>query len=110
WPTISLVYGFEPDCLLPPCAALVGYGLATPRQGLFFAGLLLGCAIKENVPAYGVILGLCLIVFTTWRRQGIWAIAISLTIFFVASKGVPYFTGVQNANINVVWKFIDNLV
>ena len=110
WPTISLVYGFEPDCFLAPCAALAGYGLATRRTGLFFAGLLLGCGIKENVPAYGAILGLCLIVFTDWRRQGIWTIVISLAIFFVASKGVPFFTGVQNRNVNIVWKLLDDLI
>jgi Predicted membrane protein (DUF2079) len=110
WPTISLVYGFEPDSLLPACAVLAGFGLATRRDGLYFAGLLLGCGIKENVPAYGVILGLCLIIFTERRRLGIWSVVLSLAIFIVASKGVPYFTGVENANINIVWKFLSDVV
>lgn len=110
WPTISLVYGFQPDSMLPPCAVLAGYGLATRRDGLFLSGLLLGCGIKENVPAYGVIIGACLIAFTDRRRLGLWSIGLSLAIFVAASKGVPYFTHVQNANINVVWKFIDDLI
>lgn len=110
WPTISLVYGFEPDSLLPPCAALLAYGLVTRRNGLYFAGLLLGCGIKENVPAYGVILGLCLIFFAGRRRLGVWTAVISLAIFFVASKGVPYLTGVQNQNVEIVWHFLDNLI
>lgn len=110
WPTISLVYGFEPDCMLPPAAALVGYAIATRRTGLFFTGLLIGCTIKDNVPAYGVILGACLIIFTDWRKQGLWAIVLSLAIFLMASKGVPYFTGIQNGNINVVWNLIDDIL
>lgn len=110
WPTISLVYGFEPDSLLAPFAALAGYGLATRRSGLYFAGLLLGCAVKENVPAYGVILGLGLMLFTDWRRQGFWSVVVSLAIFLSASKGVTFFTGVENRNINVVWHFLDDVV
>jgi len=109
WPTISQVYGFQPDSLLPGFAVLAGYGLATRKTGLYFAGLLLACAVKENVPAYGVILGLCLMVFTDWRRQGFWSVVVSLAIFLLASKGVTFFTGVENRNINVVWKFLDSV-
>lgn len=106
WPTISLVYGFQPDCMLPPVAALVGYAIVTRRTGLFFAALLIGCTIKDNVPAYGVILGACLIVFTDWRKQGLLAIVLSITIFLMASKGVPYLTGIQNRNMDTVWRLI----
>lgn len=110
WPTISLVYGFQPDSMLPPIAALVGYAIATRRAALFFTGLLIGCTIKDNVPAYGVILGVCLIIFTDWRKQGLWSIVLSLAIFLMGSKGVPYFTGVQNHNINVFWNLIDDIL
>lgn len=110
WPTVSLVYGFEPDGMLAPCAALAGYGLAIRRDGLFLTGLLIGCGIKENVPAYGVIIGLCLIIFTDRRKLGIVSIAISLALFAVAAKLIPAITGVQNQNINVVWAFLGNLV
>lgn len=89
---------------------LAAYGFAARRDGLYIAGLLLGCGIKENVPAYGVLLGACLIVFTDRRRLGLWSIGLSLAMFLLASKGVSYFTGVQNANINIVWKFIDDLI
>jgi hypothetical protein len=110
WPTISLVYGFEPDCLLPVFAVLAGYGLATRKTGIYFAGLLLGCAVKENVPVYGVILGLCLMLFTDWRRQGFWSAVVSLAIFLVASKGVTFFTGVENQNVNIVWNFVNDAI
>jgi Predicted membrane protein (DUF2079) len=110
WPTVSLVYGFEPDGMLAPCAALAGYGLATRRDGLFLTGLLLGCGIKENVPAYGVIFGVCLIVFNERRKLGILSAVISLLVFVIASKLVPAITGIQNQNINVVWHFLDNLI
>jgi hypothetical protein len=110
WPTISLVYGFEPDGMLAPLAAAVGWALATRRTGVYFAALVLALAIKENVPAYGLILGLCLFLFTDLRRQALVTMAISLVVFLIASKGVPAFTGVENRNVDRVWTFIDNVV
>jgi hypothetical protein len=73
-----------------------------------FFGLML--CLKENVPAYGVILGGCLIMFTQRRNQAILLIAVSLVVFFLASKGVSTLTGVQNRNVGVVWKLIDDLL
>jgi Predicted membrane protein (DUF2079) len=110
WPTISLIYGFQPDCILPPLAALAGWALATRRTGIYFLALVLALGVKENVPAYGVILGACLLIFTSWRVQAILTIVISLAVFVVASKGVPLFTGVQNRNVDVAWRFINRLV
>jgi uncharacterized membrane protein len=110
WPTISLVYGFEPDSLLPPLAALAGWALATHRTGWFFVALFLAFGIKENVPAYGVILGVCLCLFTERRKQGLVTIVVSLIVFFIASKGVSIVTGVENRNIGVAWRFIDSLL
>lgn len=109
-PTIDSIYGFHPDCLLPPLAALVGWSLAAKRSGIYFTALLLALTVKENVPAYGIILGLCLIVFTARRTQGLWTIAISLLIFLLASKGVPWFMGRESRNIGFVWKFLDDVM
>jgi Predicted membrane protein (DUF2079) len=110
WPTISLVYGFQPDGMLAPLAAAVGWALAIRRTGAYFTALLLALAIKENVPAYGVILGACLFLFTDRRRQALITIAISLAVFVIASKGVPAITGVENRNVGRVWTFINNVV
>src|SRR6185312_8678978 len=70
----------------------------------------LALATKENVPAYGVIMGACLFFFTARKRQALWTIAISIAVFLIASKGVPAVTGVQNRNVGVAWKFIDDLL
>lgn len=110
WPTISLVYGFQPDGMLAPLAAAVGWALATNRVAVYFTALLLALAIKENVPAYGAILGACLYLFTDRRRQALGTIVISLVVFVIASKGVPAITGVENRNVGRVWTFIDNVV
>jgi hypothetical protein len=110
WPTISLVYGFEPDGMLAPLAAAVGWALATRRTGVYFTALVLALAIKENVPAYGLILGACLFLFTDLRRQALFTVAISLVVFLIASKGVPAITGVENRNVGRVWTFIDSVV
>jgi Predicted membrane protein (DUF2079) len=110
WPTISLVHGFEPDSMLPPLAAAVGWALATNRIGVYCVALALALGIKENVPAYGVILGACMFVFTKRRRLGMITFLVSLAMFVVASKGVATITGVQNRNIGVAWHFIDSLL
>ncbi len=110
WPTISLVYGFQPDSLLPPLAAAVGWALATNRVGIFFLAFALMLGIKENVPAYGVIFGACLFLFTKRRSQAVITVLLSLLVFVVASNGVSAITGVQNRNIGVAWQFIDDLV
>ncbi|HEY2757456.1 MAG TPA: DUF2079 domain-containing protein [Pseudolabrys sp.] len=110
WPTISLVYGFEPDGMLAPLAAAVAWALATRRTGVYFTALVLALAIKENVPAYGLILGACLFLFTDRRRQALATMAISFVVFLIASKGVPAITGVENRNVGRVWTFIDNVV
>lgn len=110
WPTISLVYGFEPDGLLAPLAALAGWALATNRVGVFFVALFLALGVKENVPAYGVILGACLCLFTERRKQGLVTIAVSLIVFYVGSKGVTIITGVENRNVGAAWRFIDSLL
>jgi hypothetical protein len=110
WPTISLVYGFQPDSMLPPLAAAIGWALATNRLGVYFVAFALALCVKENVPAYGVILGACLFLFTNRRMQGALTIAVSLVVFLIASKGVPAITGVENRNIGVAWRFIDQLI
>lgn len=110
WPTISLVYGFQPDGMLAPLAAAVGWALATRRTGVYFTALLLALAIKENVPAYGLILGACLFLFTDRRKQALITMIISLVVFLIASKGVPAITGVENRNVGRVWTFIGNVV
>jgi hypothetical protein len=110
WPTISFVYGSQPDGMLAPLAAIVAFALATNRTGLYFVAFALALATKENVPAYGVILGACLFVFAARKRQALWTIAISVVVFLIASKGVPAITGVQNRNVGVAWKFIDDLI
>lgn len=110
WPTISMVYGFQPDGYLPPLAACVGWALATNRVGVYFVALLLALAVKENVPAYGAILGACLFLFTERRKQALITIVISLAVFLIASKGVPAITGVENRNVGRVWTFIDNVL
>lgn len=110
WPTIGLVYGSQPDGMLAPLAAIIGWALATNRTAVYFTAFALALSIKENVPAYGVILGVCLILFTSRKRQALWTIALSVAIFLVASKGVPAITGVQNRNVGVAWRFIDDLL
>jgi hypothetical protein len=110
WPTICLVYGFQTDCLLPPCAAAVGWALATNRTGVYFLAFALALCLKENVPAYGVILGACLLMFTQRRGQALITILMSLIAFVIASKGVPAVTGVENRNVAVAWRFIDSLL
>jgi hypothetical protein len=110
WPTISFVYGSQPDGMLAPLAAIVAFALATNRTGLYFVAFALMLATKENVPAYGVILGACLFVFTARKRQALWTIAISIVVFLIASKGVPAITGVQNRNVGVAWRFIGDLL
>lgn len=110
WPTISLIYGFEPDSLLPPLAAAVGWALATNRIGVYFVAFILMLGIKENVPAYGVIFGACLFLFSQRRKQALITIVISVGVFVLASKGVSAITGVQNRNIGVAWRFIDDLL
>lgn len=110
WPTISLVYGFQPDCLLAPLAAMAGWALATRRDGMFYLALMLALGVKENVPAYGAILGTCLLLFTSRRKLGLITIVISLGVFVLASKGVPAITGVQNRNVGRVWSFIDDVL
>ena len=109
-PAINSIYGFHTDCFLPPIAALAGWALAARRQGLYFFALLLALTVKENVPAYGVILGLCLIAFTARRAQGLWTVAISSAAFLLASKGVPWITGLESRNIGFVWKFLDDVL
>ncbi len=110
WPTISLVYGFQPDSLLPPLVAVIGWALATNRVGVYFIAFALMLGIKENVPAYGVIFGGCLFLFTKRRWQAVTTIVVSLCVFILASKGVSAITGVQNRNIGVAWRFIDDLM
>lgn len=110
WPTISIVYGFQPDSLLPPLAACAAWALATNRVGVFFVALLLALGIKENVPAYGAILGACLVLFTKRRKQGVVTIVISLAVFLIASKGVPWITGVENRNVGRVWQFVSDVL
>lgn len=110
WPTISIVYGFQPDCLLAPFAAMAGYALATRRDVLFYAALLLALGVKENVPGYGLILGICLLLFTSRRRLALVTVAISLVVFVLASKGVPALTGVQNRNVGRVWTFLNDVL
>ena len=110
WPTISLVYGFEPDGMLAVLGACAAWALATNRTAVFFTALLLALGIKENVPAYGAILGAGLILFTQRRRQGAVAIVISLAVFVIASKGVPWITGVENRNVGRVWQFLNELL
>lgn len=110
WPTISMVYGFQPDSMLPPLAALAGWALATRRDGYFFLALVLALGIKENVPAYGLILGVCLLIFTDRRKLALSTIVVSLAVFVIASKGVPALTGVENRNVGAVWRFLDQLI
>lgn len=110
WPTISMVYGFQTDSLLPPCAAAVGWALATNRIGIYFFAFALALSLKENVPAYGVILGACLLAFTKRRAQAVATIVLSLIVFVIAAKGVPAITGVENRNVDVVWRFIDSML
>ena len=110
WPTISFVYGSQPDGMLAPLAAIVAFALATNRSLLYFVAFALALATKENVPAYGVILGACLFTFPARKQQALWTIAISLVVFLIASKGVPAITGVQNRNVGVAWKFIHDLL
>jgi uncharacterized membrane protein len=110
WPTISLVYGFQPDCLLAPMAACAGWALATRRDGAFYIALLLALGVKENVPAYGAILGAGLVLFTSRRRLGLITIVISLSVFVIASKGVPWITGVENRNVGRVWTFVNDVI
>lgn len=110
WPTISLVYGFQPDSLLPPLAAAVGWALAAHRVGVYFVAFALALCVKENVPAYGFILGVCLFVFTQRRKQALITILASLVVFVVAWKGVSAITGVQNRNVGVAWRFINDLI
>ena len=110
WPTISIVYGFQPDCLLAPMAACAGWALATRRDGFFYLALLLALGVKENVPGYGAILGACLVLFTSRRKLGFITIAISLAVFVIASKGVPLITGVENRNVGRVWTFINDVL
>ena len=110
WPTISIVYGFQPDCLLAPMAACAGWALATRRDGVFYLALLLGLGVKENVPGYGAILGTCLALFTSRRKLGLITIAISLAVFVIASKGVPLITGVENRNVGRVWTFVNDVL
>ena len=110
WPTIGLVYGFQTDCLLAPCAAAVGWALATNRIGVYFLAFALALGLKENVPAYGVVLGACLLVFTKRRGQALVTILMSIIVFVIASKGVPAITGVENRNVAVAWRFIDDLL
>lgn len=110
WPTISLVYGFEPDCLLAPMAACAGWALATRRAGVFFLALLLALGVKENVPAYGAILGTGLMLFTSRRKLGLITVVVSLSVFVIASKGVPWITGVENRNVGRVWTFVNDVL
>jgi hypothetical protein len=110
WPTISMIYGSQPDGMLPPLAAMIGWALATNRTAAYFVAFVLALSIKENVPAYGVILGGCLILFTSHKRLALWTIALSVAVFLIASKGVPAITGVQNRNVGVAWHFIDDLL
>lgn len=110
WPTISLIYGFQPDSLLPPLAACAAWALATNRTAVFFVALLLALGIKENVPAYGAILGAGLVLFTQRRKVGVAAVVISLAVFILASKGVPWITGVENRNVGRVWQFVSDVV
>lgn len=110
WPTISLVYGFEPDCLLAPMAACAGWALATRRDGVFYVALLLALGVKENVPAYGAILGTGLVLFTSRRKLGLITIVVSLGVFVIASKGVPWITGVENRNVGRVWTFVNDVI
>jgi uncharacterized membrane protein len=110
WPTISLVYGFQPDSLLPPLAAAMGWALATNRMNVYFVAFVLALGVKENIPAYGVILGICLFLFTERRGQAVWTIVLSLLVFAIASKGVSAITGVENRNVGAAWKFIDDLL
>ncbi len=110
WPTISMVYGFQPDCLLAPMAACAGWALATRRDGVFFVAFLLALGVKENVPGYGLILGVCLMLFTPRRRLGLMTVIISLVVFVVASKGVPAITGVENRNVGRVWEFLNDVL
>lgn len=110
WPTISMVYGFQPDCLLAPLAAMAGWALATRRDGVFYTALLLALGVKENVPAYGAILGAGMLMFTSRRKLAFITIVISLSIFVVASKGVPAITGVQNRNVGRVWTFFEDVL
>ncbi|MFN3659427.1 MAG: DUF2079 domain-containing protein [Pseudolabrys sp.] len=110
WPTMSMVYGFQPDGWLPPLAAMLGWALATRRTAVYFVALGLMLGIKENVPAYGAILGACLMLFTDRKRQGVATIVVSLAVFAVASIGVPAITGVENRNVGRVWTFIDNVI
>lgn len=110
WPTISMVYGFQTDCLLAPCAAAAGWALATNRAGAFFVAFLVALGLKENVPAYGVILGLCLFVFSKRHKQALAIIALSLIVFLIAAKGVPAITGVANRNVGTVWRFLNDFI
>ncbi len=110
WPTVSMVYGFQTDSLLAPCAAAVGWALATNRIGVYFVAFALALGLKENVPAYGVILGVCLLLFTKRRAQALVTIFLSIAVFVIASKGVPAITGVENRNVGTAWKFIDALI
>jgi uncharacterized membrane protein len=110
WPTICMIYGFQQDGMLPPLAAAVGWALATQRLGVYFVALGLALGTKENVTAYGVILGICLFLFTKRRKQALITILISLIVFAVAWKGVTAVTGEQNENIDVAWTFIDDLL
>lgn len=110
WPTISMVYGSQPDGMLAPLAAMVGWALATNRTAAYFTAFVLALCIKENVPAYGVVLGVCLILFTPRKGQALWTIALSVIFFLIASKGVPAITGVQNRNVGVAWKFITDML
>ena len=110
WPTISFVYGSQPDGMLAPLAAIIAWALAINRTTVYFAAFVLALGIKENVPVYGFILGACLFVFTARKRQAVITIALSVAVFLIASKGVPAITGVQNRNVGVAWKFIDDLL
>lgn len=110
WPTISMVYGSQPDGMLAPLAAILGWALATNRTLVYFIALTLALCIKENVPVYSFVLGLGLILFSERKRQALWTIALSVVFFLVASKGVPTITGVENRNVGVAWRFIDDLL
>ena len=110
WPTVSMVYGFQTDGLLAPCAAAVGWALATNRIGIYFAAFALALGLKENVPAYGVILGVCLLLFSKRCAQALIMNFLSIAVFVIASKGVPAITGVENRNVGTAWKFIDALI
>lgn len=100
--TVGGVYGFQPDCMIPPLIISVVISLFEKKWWLYALLLSLLFGLKENMPLMGALLGLGLMAHKSYRKIGVVTLILSGSFLVVGVILLPYFTGLANKNVAII--------